>query len=246
MADFQKAWDIISTYEGAWDDKGEEYNKKDNNGHYYNNIKMGTAYGITGRFLADYVEGYFPKLPTKADLQKIDKYAAGEIWKSTVWKWMLGDFMDNQDVATIVLDWFIKGSLSVPKNLPALFGIKEGQYIIKWKLWQLGTRPKGHKDAENGFYMFTGELVFEKINKTNPKKLFYQIKAKRAPRYTGDQWRQDAFEFGNILTKTQLEAKQETKRKLMTKPTNTKLNTLYWGGVILTIGYFISRKRKKR
>ena len=248
MANFQKAWAFTRTWEGPFDDRGND------NGHFfpraksdlryfnwakdYTRKRMGTTFGLTPQFLFDYVVGYQqPTLPTADTMKDMTEDTAKGIWQKTAWIWMRGDDIKDQSLATILFDWTVKENGRCMVQAPTLLKLKKAAACFGQTYVELGTRTKAdHKDQGTQKVYLFNDLFIEKINQhPNPKALFGQFWAKMT---NHAERRHNALKYDNMVFNTMPVTKS---RLTAEKPQNTEGSQ--WTTIMLTlVGGYIGGK----
>lgn len=215
MANFEKAWNITKSWEGAWSAKPEGSNEEKYNGTWW-----GTNGGATGAYMRDFL-GQTWKPADKLKFQRLTLDQVGQnIWKPTRWNWLRGNEIENQEIANLLFDWGVRrwNSLTVYpiKKNGKLTGYGSGlatalgvptfsifQHVLNNKMG--GNVPP--PDSLSGFYILTPQAV-KLINAyPNPQELFLKLKAIRKqidnPYTSSIVQRYDSFDFNGTLPKGQ-------------------------------------------
>jgi lysozyme family protein len=93
MAEFNKTYIVIANSE-----KGYSTSTTDK-GNYYNNVFVGTNYGISAKTLATYLG----RTPTESDMRNLPQSTAIEILRTRYWQSAF-DKLANQSIANVIVD----------------------------------------------------------------------------------------------------------------------------------------------
>jgi hypothetical protein len=205
MANFEKAWNITKSWEGAWSAKPEGSDEEKYNGTWW-----GTNGGATGTYMRDFL-GQTWKPADKAKFQRLTLDQVGQtIWKPTRWNWLRGNEIQNQEIANLLFDWGVRrwNSLTVypiKKNgkvtgygsgLATALNVPVFSIFQQVTMRKIGGNPPSSTD---GFYILTPQAVKLINAHPNPEELFLRLKAIRKqldnPFTSSIVQRYDSFDF---------------------------------------------------
>lgn len=153
MAEFKKAQQIVGMNEG-----GYQIDPRDS-GNYYEGQLIGTNWGISAPTLASYLG----RLPTKIEMQQLQKSTAEQILKQKYWLKNNLESLKNQSVATLIYDGVVN------------HGTNGMRFLMDKALKQIGNSID--------YYKIFSEKGIKYLNRMNQKRLFYAIKKVRASKY---------------------------------------------------------------
>ena len=267
MADFEKAWLITSSWEGPW----KPYEKRDvkaDKGDYIPDAKalnkatyVGTSYGLTAEFMADYRNWKADSI--LKNLPKMPINTAANHWKETRWKWIKGNDITDQSLATLIFDYYVQQNITAIKAIAEVlikvyakpnfsYTPKDLVLVRKYK----DEIDPNHPKPNDGVHLLTDTAVQLINNAETQEILFNLIKAARI-KTLGNKTRVKAFVYNDIKTQAQYEAMQESAKKRGLKVQNQpELNADTEGGYVkpivigiaLYFGYkwFKNRKNRKK
>jgi Glycosyl hydrolase 108 len=173
MALFVKAWTISSSWEGAWRNSPEKGSADE---EYVYGAFWGTNNGLTGKYIKEFA-GWTAN--RRAEFQKLTATQCGEIWQKTRWRWMQGDKIENQDIASLIFDWYVmrnqKAIQGVVRAIDATLTPQnwmKSRYVTAYKNTAVGGKPAFSTD---GFYGLS-DAAIQALNNGNQLEIFNRIK----------------------------------------------------------------------
>lgn len=186
-------------------------------------------------------------------IKELTEQQAKNIWKQTAWRMMRGDLIQNQDIATIIFDAFVRANDSAVNEIPKNLGLNIEKckdhylYYDKDVNKSLNTRkPTDHKDQKTQKYWYFNDYFIQELNKKaakDPKGTFDDIK-KALVKHVDN--RRNAFIYGKLYIKPIPECDQTTKgqkRKIVNETEKTNNTGLYIGLGLLAL-WVLKRRRK--
>ena len=153
MADFITAIKVIEKNEGGYTD-----NPKDAGNYYPQNIKTGKLIGTNKGITPTTYKQAFGHVPTVAEMKGLTQNAARAIYKALYWNKINGDKLNDQQVATMMLDSAVNEGVGTSINYAK-------------KLLKLPTNAVMDADT------------LKKLNAHNDKNFFNEFKDLRAEHY---------------------------------------------------------------
>lgn len=128
---------------------------RDKEGQFIDGV---AAYGITPRFLKDFV-GRPDKDITLAYMKSINYQKASTIWQASRWLWYKCEMIASDEIGILIFDWAVRRPAIVAQEMAAIVGLKlsdcEHPYMV-----ELGGNPAKKTDA---FY-YPSVTIIDKIN----------------------------------------------------------------------------------
>lgn len=152
MGNFQKAWAFTAGWEGGFDG-----NPKAKVQPLTDNVAV---YGITPKFLKDYI-GWTDKNATDtAKLKAITYEDAAKIWENSRWTWFKCNQIQSDALATLVFDMAVRRANEAAHTLAQAVGmtIKEGTQGVKFRT--VGGNPTKPDDG----MVIPNQTCIDKLN----------------------------------------------------------------------------------
>jgi Glycosyl hydrolase 108 len=131
MAEFDKAWTFTAGWEGPWDGENMNPFKIDDNR---------ASYGITPRFLKDYV-GLKDSVQGKPYMRAIDRDRAKDIWYKTRWTWFKCEQIESDALAALIFDWAVRRPNHVAITLCNIVGLDTKEGVENPMMRNFGGNP---------------------------------------------------------------------------------------------------------
>jgi Glycosyl hydrolase 108 len=261
MADFKTAWAITSSWEGPWKpyknrdvkaDPGDYLPFKKFGEKYY----TGTSFGLTAQYMHEYVNWRDSLIRKELPGMPIEK--ASDIWERTRWKWMKGDDIKDQSVATLIFDFYVQQNNTAMDEIAAVllkvYKKPTFNYTVRQVVFQELYRDAiaiDHPEPTGKLYGLT-DLGVQLINNVETQEMLFNLIKKARISKLGNVARVQAFNYGNIITQLQYERAKEAKKKGLKVQKQAQLDadtegsygTYIAGAFALWIGYKWFKKRK--
>ena len=161
---------------------------------------------------------------TRRELPGMDEATARQLWLDTRWKWMKGDQIQDQNIATLIFDYFVnRGNsaiLGIAEVLLAIYKRPKFNYIQKQiapKVMYRDAIAWDHPEPTGKMYILS-DLAIQLINNTQTQSmLFVLIKKARIKTEKGDRTRFKAFNYGDIKTQSEYEYIQDSLKEAAAK-----------------------------
>lgn len=122
MGSFEKAFRFTASWEGGFDG-----NRQASSQPLDDSVAV---YGITPKFLYDYLGWSKSDATSTAKLTAINYAKAAQIWQQSRWTWFKCAQIQNDDIATLVFDMAVRRANAAARWLASAVGLSESQGTI--------------------------------------------------------------------------------------------------------------------